>query len=382
MKKTILALLISILALILRMHVAYYGPLEPDEFDYASAAAQYNLAARHGDWKQIIDLSYNIEHPIFYKLVYAAGLIGGKPIPDTSSMITGNVIQSVPYWHHLFILRIISVLFGTATVFLISLISPLAGLFLAIDTYAIKYTSVIYLEALPAFTSLAALLAAHKARSGYQNDPKNRKVWIGWLVLSSLLLGMTAASKYMYALVGLVIIIDILRQGWKHQRATLLGLAGWGLLAAAFFFLFDPILWNSPLNQLIKSVNFNANYSVSQYVTRFGYPFWQPIKWLMISIPQYSNNHTAFFFNKGDFFISVDSLIFILALAGLPDLFKRNKPMFIWLVVGLTFLLVWATKWPQYILLVLVPFCISASYGVNFIGQALVKLRSGKTSST
>lgn len=377
-----MALLISVLALILRMHVAYYGPLEPDEFVYTSAAAQYNLAARHGDWKQIIDLSYNIEHPIFYKLIYAAGLMGGKPIPDTSSMVTGDGLQSVPYWHHLFILRSISVLFGTATVFLISLISPLAGLFLAIDTYAIKYTGVIYLEALPAFTSLASLLAAHKSRRVYQSDPENRKVWVGWLVLSSLLLGMTAASKYMYALVGIVIIMDSLIQGWKHKRSTLLGLAVWGLLASAFFFMFDPILWNSPLNQLIKSVNFNANYSVSQYVRDFGYPFWQPIKWLMISIPQYSNIHSAFYFNKGDFFISADSLIFILALAGLPNLLKRNKPMFIWLVVGLIFLLVWATKWPQYILLVLVPFCISASYGCNFIGKVLVKLRSGWTRTT
>ena len=74
MKKTIFALLISILALILRMQVAYYGPIEPDEFDYSSAAAQYNLAARHGFYEQIIDLSCNSKHTVFYKLVYAAGL--------------------------------------------------------------------------------------------------------------------------------------------------------------------------------------------------------------------------------------------------------------------------------------------------------------------
>jgi hypothetical protein len=376
MKKTTLALLISILALFLRTYVAYNSPIEFDESVYATAAAQYNLAARQGDWKQILNSTNVIEHPQFFQLVYAVGLMVGKPIPDTTSIHFGNDIQSVAYWHHLFILRMISVFFGTATVFLISMINPLAGLFLAIDTYAIKYTSVIYLEALPAFTSLAALIAALKSLKAYQKLTKNWKVWIGWLVLSSLFLGVTAASKYIYSLVGIVIIISVIIQGWKHRSSSLLGLVGWGILALAFFFIFDPILWHSPLSELIKSINYNTNYSLGKHVEEVGYQFWQPIKWLMISIPQYPNNPTAFFLNKGDYFISADSLIFILALVGLPDLWKRNKPMFIWLIVGLTFLLLWGTKWPQYILLVLVPFCISAAYGFSLIRLIFIKLKS------
>jgi hypothetical protein len=373
MKRTTLALFISILALFFRTYVAYHGPIEPDESVYITAASQYNLAARQGDWKQILDSTYNFEHPQFYKLVYAVGLIAGKPILNTASIHGGNDIQTIAYWHHLFVLRMISVVFGAATVFLVSLINPLAGLFLAIDTYAIKYTSVIYLEALPAFTSLAALMAALKSLKAYQISSRNRKVWIGWLVLSSLLLGMAAASKYIYSLVGIVIIISIIIQGWKHKSVSLIGLACWGLLTLAFFFIFDPILWHNPLSELVKSVNFNFNYSVGQDVKEAGYPFWQPIKWLMISIPQYAITPAAFFLNKGDYFISADSFIFILALVGLLDIFKENKPMFIWLVVGLVFLLLWNTKWPQYILLILVPFCISAAYGFNFLHKRLIK---------
>jgi hypothetical protein len=247
------------------------------------------------------------------------------------------------------------------------LISPIAGLFLAINTYAIKYTSVIYLEALPAFTSLAALMTALKSIKAYQNSSKNWKGWTGWLVLSSLLMGMTAASKYIYAVVGLVIIAAILIEGRKHKISSLLGLTGWGILALAFFFLFDPILWHSPLSGLAQSVNFNLNYSAGVHVREVGYPFWQPIQWLMIAIPQQANHPWAFYVNNGDFFISADTIIFILALVGLPTLFKKNISMFIWLVVGLAFLLVWNTKWPQYIVMVLAPFCVSAAYGFEYI---------------
>ena len=380
MKKTTLAGLISMLAFFLRTYVAYVGPIENDEVINATSAVKFNLAIRKGDWTQILRSTYNIEHPQFYKLVYAFGLMAVKPIPSTVFKDSGVDLQSGGYWDEL--LRMISVFFGTATVFLVSLINPIAGLFLAINTYAIKYTSVIYFEALPMFTSLAALMAALNTLKAYQNSSKNWKKWIGWLVISSLFLGMTAASKYMYSLVGIVIIISIIIQGWKYKSATLMGLMGWGLLAIAFFFLFDPILWHSPLSELIKSVNYHLNYSSGRWVTRVGYPFWQPIKWLMISIPQQHYVHRAFNITNGEYFILADSIIFILALLGLPDLFKRNRPMFIWLVVGLAFLLLWGSKWPQYILMVLVPFCISSAYGFQFIRMALIKLKSRRNDSS
>jgi hypothetical protein len=373
MKKTTLALLISILAFFLRITVAYNGPIEHDEQIYFTAAAKYNLAMRQDDWTKIIDSTFNIEHPQFYKLVYAVGLMAGKSTPDRVSFVYGQNIQSVSYWHKIFILRMISVFLGTAAVFLISLINPLGGLFLAINTYAIKYTSVIYLEALPALTSLVALLAALKSLKAYQNSATNWKKWGVWLGLSSLALGMSAASKYIYSLVGIVIIISIIIQGRKNILPSLLGLAGWGLLAAASFFILDPMLWHSPVSTMIRSVNFNFNYSVGRHVLEVGYPFWQPIKWLMISIPQQPNIP---FTNKGDFFISADSIIFILAVVGLPTLLLRKKPMFIWLVAGMAFLLVWGSKWPQYILLIMAPYCISAAYGFDLIHSVLFKMKT------
>ncbi len=313
-----------------------------------------------------------IEHPQFFKLIYAVGLMAGKPIPDTTIIRAGNDLSGVPYWHKLLFLRMISVSFGTVLVFLVSLINPLAGLFLAINTYAIKYTSVIYFESLPALTSLIALNAALKSLEAYQCNPKSWKKWLGWLVLSSLSLGMAAASKYIYALVGIVIIIVITIQWLKHKTFFLGGIVLWGLLSIVFFFMLDPILWHSPISELIKSVTINVNYSINQHVKEIGYPFWQPIIWLMIPIPQYPNIPVAFFNFPGNYIFWADSLIFILALMGLPSLFIRNKPMFIWLTLGLAFLLLWNTKWPQYILVVLPPFCISAAYGFDFLRKKLL----------
>jgi hypothetical protein len=75
--------------------------------------------------------------------------------------------------------------------------------------------------------------------------------------------------------------------------------------------------------------------------------------------------------NKADYFVLADSLIFILGLVGLPALFKKNMPMFCWLLVGMIFLLLWRTKWPQYVMLVLPAFCLSAAYGFECIRSYL-----------
>ncbi len=378
-KKTTWAILISLFALFLRLYMAYNGPLEYDEDPYFTAAVQYNQAMRQGDWGQILDSTYNYEHPQFYKLIYAVGLFAGKPITNIYHMSAGSEIQSIPYWLKILVLRVISALLGAAAVFLLCLIHPLAGLFLAINTIAIKYTSVIYLEALPAFTSLAAFMAALKSQESFQNNPARWRRWAGWLALSALALGMSAASKYMYGVVGIAIVIAIILQSWKRKIPAFLGLAGWGILSVAFFFMLDPVLWHSPLARLAQSVQYNVNYSGGSHVKDVGYPFWQPIKWLLLSIPQQPSTPSAFFSFNGNYFVLGDTLIFILAVAGLPAFFQKNKPMFIWLGVGLIFLLVWGTKWPQYVLLILAPFCLSAAYGWDFIRSSFLKFRSRST---
>ncbi len=365
MKRIHQALLIALLAFFLRTYLAYTGPVEYDEQVYPENIVNLNLALRQGSWNQILDSTLIYEHPQFFKLVYAAALFTSRPILNYVHINAGDPISSVPYWPKLFSLRLVSVFFGAAAVFLLSLVHPLAGIFLAIDTLAIKYTSVIYLDSLPAFASLAALLAALKALETYQ---KRARRWGVWLALSALALGMAAASKYMYAVVGLAIVAALLWQGWKQKLPVLLGLAAWGGLSLAFFFVLDPVLWHAPLARLNESILFNVNYSTGDHVASVGYPFWQPIQWLLLSIPQQPfQREAAFFSGPGDYFILADSLIFGLAVLGLPALFGKNKPMFLWLAIGLSFLLAWGTKWPQYTLLILAPFCLSAACAVDFL---------------
>ena len=54
-KKITWAVLITFLALFLRVYLAVNGPFEYDEPIYFGAAVQYNLAMRSGNWDQILN---------------------------------------------------------------------------------------------------------------------------------------------------------------------------------------------------------------------------------------------------------------------------------------------------------------------------------------
>jgi len=110
--------------------------------------------------------------------------------------------------------RMVSVVLGSLLVLVIALANPLVGLLLAVHTYSIKYTAQVYLEALPFLLSALAVFA-------YLRSERKKK---GWLVLSGVLLGLTAGSKYVYALVGIVIFLDWLRAHITAPRALRLGL--------------------------------------------------------------------------------------------------------------------------------------------------------------
>ena len=142
--------------------------------------------------------------------------------------------------------------------------------------------------------------------------------------------------------------------------------------AAVFFVLGDPALWSHPLAHFYRSLTYSVHYSQSDpTVLRKDYPFWQPLAWLALSIPQQPPQLTPFFTTSGNFLLAVDSLFLPFALLGWRRMSKAHPLFGWWLVVGLAFLLAWNTKWPQYILLMLVPYCLSAAYGVGLVVQFL-----------
>jgi ABC-type sugar transport system permease subunit len=130
----------------------------------------------------------------------------------------------------------------------------------------------------------------------------------------------------------------------------------WGLLAIVIFFAANPYLWPDPVGRLKESVFYHAGYaSGAAEVQRSNYPLWQPFVWL---------NTSPYSWHEGVFLLGLDPLILVLAAFGLARLWKKSRVYVLWLGLGLLFLLLWPTKWPQYILILTAPLSLSAAHGV------------------
>ena len=327
------ALVIALLALVLRWRAVLMLPVDYDEPTYREAATQYASAIAARDWPGLIANRHTIEHPSLVKMLYALG-----------GLLLGHGREGLTT------ARTISLIFGVVQVALLAWLNPIAGFFLAIHTMAIKYTSQAYLEALPASTSLLAIVAYEK--SAHQKSYPN-----GWLILSAIGLGVTAASKYTYLVVGLTIVPLLL---WRNRQRPWTITLFFGLTLLTFLML-DVEIWADPVSRLRESLLFHPAYSQSAHVVQQNLPWWQQLHYLSHSIP----------WHPGVFVLSWDTIILALAVLGIPFLYRRRPIYLVWLLLGVGLLLLWPTKWPQYTLIVTAPLCLSAG---TFITTALVWL--------
>lgn len=343
------------LAMVLRLRAAERLPVDYDEDDYLRAGQQFAAAIRAGDWAALTQLNYRPEHPPLAKLAYGVPLSFLPPAEEVPDQSTAAPPASSLPQPQLEAARLTSAVLGGLEVLVLALVNPLAGFFLAVHTFTIKYTSQVMLEALPALTSAVAVLAY--ARSGGHRR--------GWLALSAVALGLTAASKYLYAVAGVAVALHWLWTSYPRGRplraSRLLRWLGpvlaWGLLSLLVFSLADPYLWPDPVGRLGASVLFHGDYTQSATVQRAGFPLWQPLVWLFQSVP----------WHPGVFVLSLDLLITVLALFGLGRLRRKHPVVLVWLVVALGFLLLWPTKWPQYILVLTVPLSLAAAEGLGVV---------------
>lgn len=330
-----LIILVVLIALLLRLWASLGLSLDFDEPVYLTAAGDYARLIQQGDWQGVIDYPENNEHPPLMKLLYTLVILALGPKQE--------------WWIVLSVARFVSAFFGVLAVLLMALFDPLAGLFLALQTLVVKYTSQTYLEAVPLFASIGAVFAMLRTqKSGPTGRPD------GWFWLSAAALGLTAAGKYSYFPIFFVIFYLAIWEkkiGWKYLLLYL-GMAG------LTFWLLDPALWRDPFNRLMGSVTFHGDYSQSQHVQQSGYPWYQPFLW--VSRSWGARWHPEVFFNFG-----LDAIIFILALIGLPRVWKERRFVIVWLVVGMLALLLWPTRWPQYTLVVLPAFCLAAADGAR-----------------
>lgn len=347
-----------------------------DEWIYLDASQNYAGYIERLDLKNIVYLNENFEHPPLAKLVYALALVGVPRQPVSYASLMQDPSTPPQIKHMQLRARYVSAALGTAAVFLLSLINPLAGLFLAVHSLAVQFTSVVYLEALPSLTSLMAILAYDRWLKTRNADASPRSpLDLGWLGLSAAGLGLSVAGKYMYAIIGIAIAIHytgrfLLKR--KYNRSHLMMLLAWVSLAAVVFFAADPWLWVKTCARLANTLSFHFDFSQSTRVVEHGYPPWQPLLWLFASVPDQPSG--AIPYHPGSFLFQLDLPIALLALIGLPALWKNRTPYAIWLLAGMVFLLLWDTKWPQYVMILAVPWCLSAAEGVLSVGRVIQKV--------
>ena len=303
---------VVLLGFLLRLWAAWQLPDDYDEPVYLKVGYDYAQMIKSSDWGGIVDYPENPEHPPLVKLPYAAVFL-----------LTGS---STNYQSVLFYSRLLSAVFGSLAVLAVALIDPLAGGLLAVQTLVVKYTSQAYLEALPLFAALTAILALR--RSIRARD--------GWFWLSAAALGLTAAGKYSY----FPILFVVLYTFWEKLRLppstfpslaqdqplrTAAGAPGagqqrrpypwWSLclylgVTAITFFILDPALWHDPVTRLINSLTFHTQYSQGAHVQAVSFPWYQPFIWVARSNAYIWHPNVYFYFG-------FDGLIFLFALGGI-----------------------------------------------------------------
>ncbi|HQV69356.1 MAG TPA: sugar ABC transporter permease [Thermoflexales bacterium] len=340
--------LVILLALATRQRAVDLLPIDYDEDDYLRAAQQYQEAIRAGDWARLTELNYRPEHPPLAKLAFGLAI---AHLPETDEILDRDTsappVNVLPYPHYK-VARNLAAALGTAQVAVLALLNPLAAFFLALNTYNIKYTSQIMLEALPSLTSAVCALAYLRYRLTRRR---------GWLALSAIALGMTAASKYLYVVAGVAILADWLIWIWQNKtgrRRELLRVVMWGAAGVAVFFLCNPYLWPDPITRLQSSVFYHAGYADSEHVKEAGLTAGNVLARLFTP-----------FIQRNVFLIALEPIVFLCALFGVAETWRKQRVMALWLAIGLAFLMAWPTKWPQYQLVLTLPLSVMAALGAR-----------------
>ncbi|MBL8089701.1 MAG: ABC transporter permease subunit [Anaerolineales bacterium] len=356
--RVIFIALVLFLAWNLRAHAVEKLNIDFDEDDYMRAGQEYTHLIRTSNWSGFLDTNYRPEHPPLAKIVIGLSLLSTPErdlIPDAPTTaqpnknIPSDLIQPA---------RTTNAIIGVLTVLLLTIINPVAGLALATHSLTIKYVSQVMLEAFPAFTSFVTVLAYLQFK---KKEKKN------WLVVSAIFLGLTAASKYLYCIIGIAILIDWFLESKSKQSFKLFFRQAfiWGFIAFAIFFVSNPYLWIDPIGRLQESIFYHAGYSSSAAeVENANFPFWQPFNWLFF---------TPMVWQRNAFLIAPDIWITFLAFIGLKHLWKRERVYVLWLGIALLFLLFWQTKWPQYIIILTVPLSLSAAEGITSLWNQLLE---------
>jgi hypothetical protein len=364
--KRLLALALLLLALLAavwqRARAVERLPPDFDELVYLPVAYRYADMVAGGRWGEVASYRENFEHPPMVKLLFAAEVLAtGAPEPEWKKVRVGRPLPE-PAVPAFLLTRWLSAVTGILQVGLTGLVHPVGALLLAFDSYHAKYTSQAYLEGVPGLFALLAVLAFERSRRVASGAPFQ----LGWLALSGGLLGLAAAGKYPYAMVaGLALLPFLAWYGRGRGRVW----AALVLPAMGMFLLAHPALWPDPVGLLWESLTFHWRYSHSEHVVRSALPWYQPLYHLTHAAP--TRWHAGLFATGATTWVLLP-----LAAIGARATWRQRPVWAAWAAVGLVFLVLWPTKWPQYLLLVLPALSVCAGMGVStLLGLARSALR-------
>ncbi|HSN93134.1 MAG TPA: hypothetical protein VLS93_18035 [Anaeromyxobacteraceae bacterium] len=342
-------------------------PPDYDELVYIPVGYRYAERIGAGRAGEIATMEENYEHPPMGKLVHAAATrVAGAPEPDWKALEVGRPLPDAarPAFRAA---RWPSAVAGLAQVAIVAALSPLAGLLLAFDPYHAKYTSQAMLEAVPGLLALVAALLAGRA---LRADGRRRT---RLALLSAAAVGAAAAGKYPYGLVLVLALSPLAVAAFPRRPGTWLALGG---VLVAVFLALAPNLWPDPIGGIARAVAFHWSYSHGEHVAEVGYPWYAPLFFLTHPVPL--RWHPGVFATG-----AVTWGILPLAAVGLPRTWRRRPVFAAWAIAGLAFLLLWRSKWPQYLLMVLPALAVCAAEapaaiaaGARWVGDRVSRRRS------
>jgi hypothetical protein len=362
-------LLVVAAAAAVRWSAAGALPPDHDERDYIQAGHRYAERLAPGRWAELPAVTENPEHPPLVKLLFGAVLRAtSAPEPDWSAVAVGKPLppQARPAY---LATRELSALGGALQVALTALASLPGGLWLAFDTYHVKYTSQAYLEGVAGLFALLSVLLFE--RSLRRREPEGLLPALvapaaAPLLLSAAALGLATASKYPFGLLAGLAILPFLLHRTRGRPALRVAWLAVGLLT---FAAADPYLWVQPVERLWGSVASHFSHAVSDHA-QAGLPWWQPLAWLSSSAPAS--------WHPGVFPVALpDRLLLAAALLAAPAAVARRPVLAAWAAVGLLFLLAWPARWPQHTVMVRPALAICAGVG---LAALLERLTSGRRS--
>jgi len=310
---------VLIAALLVRIPAIMSLPIDWDEPIYMDAAQAMSDGLRAGDWSAILEPSLNPEHPGLIKCLYGLGFLSLGPEPGLIERLA--------------VARGLSLVAGLGLVVLAAQFHPAAGMAMALHTIHAKYSCEAYLDAWPALWMAMAMLLGWRAR----DTMNGRSLW-----LVGALWGAAIAGKWIHGLPGVVLLTVV--TGWKAR----LRLAGIALLGA---WLFDPTMWLHPLERPFEMLQFHQAYSAAVPGTSALTP------WLTLAGGGPAVWHPEIFP------VSVDGVWLLFALLGFGAGLRTPWGRFVagWFVFPMAFLMTWETRWPQHLMVLMMPLSLAVS---------------------